>query len=76
MPISLVGGVAGAVTANEISPSNPVGDCKGDLRALGICDNYVRSVTGFPLVLQWVAITAAVVGVLYGLYLFCKGRDW
>lgn len=76
MPLSLIGGVSIAIGANEASPSVPVADCKGDVSALGLCDQFQRSVTGAHLTLMWIGILIAVVGTVYGVYLFFKGRDW
>lgn len=76
LPFSLVVGVGGAVAANEMSPSVQIGDCHGEVHALGLCTSMVRSVTGWHLVMMWVAIVLAIVGTIYGIYLFFKGRDW
>lgn len=76
MPISLVLGVGTAVTMDELSPALQIKDCKGVLLEIGECDQAIRSTTGWMLAVQWVAILLAVVGVIYGIYLFFKGRDW
>lgn len=76
MPLSLIGGVSLAIGSNETSPAIPVPDCKGDVSALGFCDHFQRSVTGAHLMFMWVGILLAIVGTIYGIYLFFKGRDW
>ena len=74
-PLSLIVGISTSVLITTTAPTLKVPDCKGDLAAVGFCDHAVRDLTGLREVSFWAATIVTIILFVYGIMLWCTGRD-